>query len=238
MIDIVIPYKHSKSRKEIHYCLQSIARHLTGVRDIYVIGDNPGVAGIVHIPFSDIAGYAWKEKNIYNKLMIACKDARISENFLYMNDDHFLLQDYYAPDFPVYASQKFGGHGDYQMTVENTRKLVNADNFDSQADVLVNFDVHCPIIVHKETFKNIPVDFNVKWGYCIKTLYSYWEGLRQCTNLRYSLINDLKVTDSSFSVEAIEAQLDGRPWFSTGENIFFSDSMKTVMNKLYAKQIA
>src|SRR5690606_4266018 len=112
------------------------------------------------------------ERNIYSKVKYACNIEEVSENFLFMNDDHFLLSDFSAHEFPYHykgflSDTMLKNQGNYRKTMNHTRKhLLSAGK--EQLD----FDTHCPIIYNKEkfikTFENI--NWNVPYGYGIKSM--------------------------------------------------------------------
>src|SRR5688500_2320198 len=88
---------------ELRYCLRSIETHLSGYGDIFLIVHKPKwVKNVMHIPAEDEQRTWWKERNIYRKILLACEDPRVSDDFLFMNDDHYLLSDFVAGEFPYY----------------------------------------------------------------------------------------------------------------------------------------
>jgi len=106
MIDLVYTIKANDSTwedNELRYSLRSIEKYLSGVGQVFIIGDCPDfLTNVIHIPATDEENREWKDRNIYRKLLIACNDVRISENFLFVNDDHYLTQPFEAGKFPFY----------------------------------------------------------------------------------------------------------------------------------------
>lgn len=158
---------------ELKYCLRSIEKHLSGYGEIFLIGHKPNwVKNVQHIPATDEDRTWWKEWNIYRKILLACEDPRVSEDFLFMNDDHFLLKDFVAGEFPYYWD---GGLDDqtkredqYGATVRNTHDLLKSLGIESPK----HCDVHTPCLYNKDKFKALSkFNWSVKHGYCIKTLY-------------------------------------------------------------------
>jgi hypothetical protein len=143
-----------------------------------------------------------------------------------MNDDHYLLQDYEAGNFPYYHR----GLIDVSPYITNNSQVKQMVNtialFDSP---VLDFDVHCPIVYNKYYFK----DCFYAWvwpehGYGIKSTY--------CK--KYSIngeqIEDLKFRERVFFKESIYKALENRPWFSIGDKVLMEGSkMIEVLNELY-----
>lgn len=177
MIDIVIPYRQTDDgATELKYALRSVEQNLTGVGNVFIIGDRPGwLKEVFHVPYRAGNGMTDKEKNIYERVALACGMKQVSDDFLYMNDDHYLLKPVEAAEFPVYfyntLSSKLGSNTTpYQVTVKNTMNLVGK--------LALNYDTHCPIIFNKERFLRTfrEVEWSKPYGYCMKTLYCYANG--------------------------------------------------------------
>jgi hypothetical protein len=155
---------------ELRYALRSIEKYMTGYGDVFIVGDHPDwLRNVIHIPSHDYGDKTYhKERNIYTKIMAAIADYRVTEDFLFMNDDHFLLQDYEAGKFPYYCHgwlSEFMTVTDYKCTVANMLQLFT--------DPVPYFDVHCPILYNKYHFKVAmsQLDWSKPFGYCIKTVY-------------------------------------------------------------------
>lgn len=225
---IVIPLGTGSrwNNTELRYCLRSVEKHLTGYGEVFIIGEKPSwLRNIIHIPFDE--GKApqahEKERNIYNKIMAACNDERVSDNFLFMNDDHFLLQDYEAGQFPDYCEgwlSEIMTVTDYKYTVWNTHRLFPGH--------MVYYDIHCPMLYNKGNFKSAmaPIDWSLKFGYCIKTVYSNYVTGRNA--IEYP---DLKINEAC-PAENIRELIVGRPWFSIGDRAREGE-MLHVLQELY-----
>lgn len=217
-LDVVIPLIDNLSpHLELRYALRSLQYVSRG--NIYVIGHKPRwLKNIVHIPFAEKAVKQLKEKNLYDKLATACQDERISENFIYFHDDHFLL-----PDFDInnyYCSETFESFGNYNITIDNTIAITGKT---------ANYDVHCPMVINKAQFMQAFVNLKwPPWGYLIKTLYA--------NHIRATPFNhsDLKFRRLMAS-EYIRDALQGRHFFSTEQNVVRSGAMVSVLKSLYPK---
>lgn len=182
MIDIVIPLGNGSRFNDVEliYALRSVDKHLSGVRDVWIIGQLPrwGASNIKHFPLDDIQAPAYKEWNIFQKVKTACMIDQISDDFLFMNDDHYLLHDFEAKHFPYHYKkplietvQSRRSIEGYWITLKNTLDLLG--------EHVMNFDTHCPIMYNKEKFLN--AFEGLAWpdfGYGIKTTYCEHNGIK------------------------------------------------------------
>lgn len=213
--DVVIPLiDNYSSHIELRYALRSLEYISRGT--IYVIGYKPTwLKNVVHIPFVERTTKQYKEKNLYDKLQTAVVDERISEDFIYFHDDHFIL-----PDFDItntYCTDKWESFGNYQITIDNTKQVY--------PDTL-NFDVHCPMLMSKAKIPKL--DNWPKWGYLLKTMYANTNKLMGFNH------SDLKFR-RPLRPEEIRDALMGRHFFSTEQNVVKSGAMLGVLKSLYPK---
>lgn len=225
--DIVIPVgKGSKYKDgELKYCLRSIERYLKGYGNVFIIGERPGFLkdNVIHIPFTEDPRNRYRDRNIMLKMAEACKDSRVSDDFLMVHDDHFLMSDYDACAFPYYHMGPMNeGQGQYGETKKNTKSLL------SFAESFNNYDCHCPIVFNKQLFmRSVALADWSKWyGYCLKTLYCVMNGIEG------ELITDIKIR-MPLQADEIKQAIAGRKWFSIGDRCFAPGGMWDVLNELY-----
>jgi len=227
MTSVIIPLGHGSRNNdlELRYCLRSMEQYLTGYGDVFIIGRKPGwLKNVIHIPFDEgfaPQGYE-KERNIYNKIMAACADDRVTDDFLFMNDDHFLKAQHEANRFPFCSCGRLSDKltvTDYKYTVNNTMSVLWPTD-------PAYADIHCPILYNKHLFKALEeYDWQVKFGYCIKTLYCHrWSRFTH-------KVADMKI-DAKYSAEQITQAIKGRPWFSIGDKAFDGEIVQ-VLQELY-----
>lgn len=175
MIDIVyvLGTGSKLNNFEIKMSLRSVEKHLTGYRNIYIVGENPSfLTGVTHIPASD--PFRASDHNIMHKISVACKTPEISENFLFLNDDHFLMKPFEVDKFPYLYSGDLGeyikkrGNDEYGRRAQNTFNHLKAQNLPTK-----HFDIHTPILYNKEKFLTLvsSLDWEKK-QYIIKSLYA------------------------------------------------------------------
>lgn len=227
MIDIVIPLGSGSIFKnlELKFALRSADKYLTGVRNVHVIGDFPGpdFKGLVYTPFREHNMFEYLTRNIFYKLKLACENPNISDPFLYMNDDHFLLMPLEAPTFPYHhKSNGWVGKGKYKVTMQQT-----IDLFKKRIN---NWDTHCPMLIDKNDFLNTvaKLDWKKPFGYCIKTAYC------ESVYVVGHYYPDLKI-DKPHNEKQIEEFIKGRMYFSVGDRGVNVD-MITLLTKLYPEK--
>jgi hypothetical protein len=229
MVDIVIPLNNRSTQHniELRYCLRSIGQHLSGVRNIFIIGHCPDwVQNVIHIPIDEDPRNRFRDRNIMNKMVVACKDRRVSDDFLMMHDDHFLLADYEAGAFPYYhCGPIVPNTGQYAETKRNT--ILALAVRDDVTRVINNYDAHCPILFNKEKFiKVTQADWSKWYGYCLKTLYCVMN------EIEGEYHEDSKVRLPLLGNE-ICGHIAGRKWFSIGDRCWTEGGMKEVLQMLY-----
>lgn len=227
MTSLIIPYDtRPQKHTELIFALRSIEKYLSGYGEIFIIGAKPEfLTNVTHIPYNDDPRSRYKDRNIMLKIIAVCKDKRVSDDFLMWHDDHMLLEPIEASTFPtVHHGRMNPGPGQYGETKNNTIRQFCIEHYDRLND----FDSHCPILFNKEKFlKSVPsLNWNVHFGYCIKTVYCKMNGIQG------EYYEDLKIRHIEARGEIYQA-IHGRRWFSTSDTCFQGSDMKDVLNELY-----
>jgi hypothetical protein len=225
MIDCVIPLGNGSPLDdiELRYALRAIQKHLQDYRRVYIVGELPSfIHNVVHIPYPD---GKWKQRNIYRKILRACQEESLSDEFMFFNDDHFLTENVSAMMFPYYITGTIESEikrcrGDYRAALINTLSALK--------DLSTwNFDCHFPVRYNKDQFQNIMsfYDWSVPQGYVIKSLYC------NSLNIKPVPILDCKIQDT-ISQADMDALVSSRPCFSTS-NYSLTNIVKRKMDELY-----
>jgi len=159
-----------------------------------------------HIEYNDVLSAA---RNIALKILKAANTPEISEDFMYMADDHYMIRDVDMPEYPYYSNgmlkdligtQKNG----YREIIKNTLRL-----FDNPR----NFNIHCPIVYNKTKVRQLveKFDLTLPLGYLFKTAYCNHYGLYEGKELK-----DCKIRQN-FHPDEIGERIGGRDCFSTGD---------------------
>lgn len=212
MMDAVYPLGNGSlwNNNEIRYSIASLRRFAPFIRDIYTVGET--VENTYHIQHEETQHPA---VNIWEKVYIACHNSSISERFMCINDDHFLLKEipedypaYYSyniKDYPIRSTGVLKMEHPYNRLVRRTRELLG--------DVLF-YNVHCPFIVDKSkfitTFERYEKEIYEDCGILVKTTYlAGTQGMQ---------MNDYK-TRINEPYESVKQHCSGRHIFSTDTHI-------------------
>jgi len=213
---------------EIKYSLRSIEKHLSNYGNIWIVGYRPPfLQNVRHIEFKD--EHPCKETNIYRKILRACQEKEISDDFLFFNDDHFILQDFIAGDFPYFwksnlrdSSKMMKPGNRYKKAVDNAYRTLSSLGLETKS-----FDIHMPIIYNKKKFIDVMTkyDWDQKVSYVVKSMYANSlkiEGVRE---------PDCKI-NSQITETEIKEIIKDRKVFSMG-NGAIGFKMLNVLNELY-----
>lgn len=116
-MDILYTIAEDYSGEELKYSLRSLAN--IPHDKVFIVGYCPNwLQNVVHIPTTQ-TGTKWH--NVPQNLIVACKDNRLSSNFIYFNDDFFLLEPLRTPtkDLNLY-------NGTLKATLDRFFKRENA----------------------------------------------------------------------------------------------------------------
>lgn len=180
LIDIVYPLGSGSlyGNSELKFSIRSVEKHLTGWRNIVIVGVFPawGNSNLKIIPAKDSSA---KALNILEKIRLACLHPDITDKFLFMNDDHVFINDCDAVTYPYYYSQE-----DFTEIMNNRNerdpyKMICNDTIRT-FDGLRYFDIHKPMVIDKKVFLAMLEDINFKkygYGLLIKSSYCRYDGI-------------------------------------------------------------
>lgn len=134
--------------KELWLSLRSLEANCKDAGRLFIVGNCPRwVEEVVHIPMEDT--YV-AEVNAFLKILRAC-ETDISNDFLLMNDDFFMLQPFSAKDYPYFCRgwlEDRISDDPYGKSIEKTCDFLKEHGKPKPID----FDVHCPIRLNKGAF--------------------------------------------------------------------------------------
>jgi hypothetical protein len=182
MIDVcyVIGNGSKWGDNELRYSLRSVEKNLSGYRNVFIVGHKPlWVRGVTHVPYPDL--HKTPDINILNKILRACRIEEMSDDFLFINDDHYLLKKFNAVKFPYFhkgdlddsvLSRK--SKDAYKKRLLNTYQALARKGFEYK-----NFDTHTPIVYNKKKFEKAVrmFDWSIPEGYVIKSIYANANGI-------------------------------------------------------------
>lgn len=217
---------------ELLYCLRAIEKNLENYGDIFIIGDIPEwIKNVIHIPAKDNQDDRYKERSIYEKIKLATSIPYITDDFLFMNDDHILLEKFDARNFPTYIKEDLMEYVDrnkenieYRTTLVNTVAHLRVNGLTEH-----NYDTHCPILYNKKMFKNLgDVNWNEFYGYGIKSLYGNINKIPATFN------EDVKCGSIIDTREFILERITGKKFFSLTH--YVNEHMRVILHELYPEK--
>lgn len=148
-MDVVYVHKHGKSDDELRYSLRSLKNMPHD--NVYICGDLPEWASenIIHIPDRK---YDWsimgnKFANQEAKWFTVCNDPRVSDNFIMMNDDFFVMKP--IDSMPTLHRGRLhrAGSSDshYYRTLAYTREFL----IRNLVLAPLNYELHIPMVINK-----------------------------------------------------------------------------------------
>lgn len=210
---------------ELRFSLRSIEVYLSGVNNIFIVGQKPKwLTNVIHLPFQDL--FPCKERNIMLKVARACGHPDLSTEFLHLHDDHFCCFPQQADEIPYWHggslertanSVKPGNH--WRDAVLNTHKVLKERGLTTD-----NFDLHYPMIFNKVFYPPTMDSYNWKEprGYVVKSLYA------NSLKIKGVRSPDLKINDR-LSYGSIFQRLSGRKWYSIGNGGLSGDFKKFLL---------
>jgi hypothetical protein len=162
---------------EIRFSLRSIEQNLQNVGKVFVVGECPSfLQNVIHIKAPDIFDPAINaDGNIITKVLAACKDKRLSDDFLFINDDHLVLQTInienvppiHKGDMSTFKANYFDNNF-WRGRLKRTMQVLQKKGYSC-----LHFDCHTPILFNKYKFPEIVNTFDYKTdiGYTMKSLY-------------------------------------------------------------------
>ena len=93
-IDVVYPLGDKKTwgDNELRFSIRSMVKHFKDLRHIVIVGRKPRwLKNVIHIQVNDDQEY--RDANLIKKLIAACNDGYVSDQFIWAADDKFLYED-------------------------------------------------------------------------------------------------------------------------------------------------
>lgn len=158
-MDIVIPYRRTRSN-ELIYALRSLKNISHG--KVFIIGDNPNLQNITHIPFRQSRDIA---TNTYGILNLACSTEEISDNFIWMADDMYFMKKIwqipvlhrgsYDEIIESYENRKYNFYVQRMIKTNNKLKEMGIEK-------PLCYEVHVPFVINKKKWNalQIPNGYN------------------------------------------------------------------------------
>jgi hypothetical protein len=156
MMDIVVVVKPSDQNEELRYAIRSWEKHVS-YRNIVIAGYKPSwLTNVKHVQTKQ-RGTKWQ--NSTNNLIQACHQGWISEDFILMNDDFFIMQPmptiptYHRGSIEEYARKcaAIAPRGRYLIGMRQTKQLLMQWGFSNP----VSYELHAPMLINRSKFLEV-----------------------------------------------------------------------------------
>ncbi len=165
------------NENELRFSLRSITENLSNTGNVFIVGECPNyLENIIHISAPDIFNPAVNaDGNITTKILAACEYDRISDTFLFINDDHLVIKPMNIANVPPFHKGQMDTYPDDYWNFNHwcKRLELTKDVLLSKQLPCFNFDCHTPILIDKDKFKTIVAGFDYKTGigFTTKSIY-------------------------------------------------------------------
>ena len=180
--DVLITYDENiNSENRLKMILRAIENSCEGFNEIILVGDKPEwIQGVIHIGFNGCNGPDDLLKNQYRKLRAVCLNRNVTDGIYWVDADDTLIKFDARKgtriSIPDGSLMSYRPKGKEKISYDHTEKLMKRRGFGMNA----NFFNKYPMSFSKEKLKNTfdDIDFETRYGYCIKTLYANFNRLR------------------------------------------------------------
>jgi len=164
------------NNNELRFSLRSVQKNLRGVRKVYIVGEDPGflTGEAIHIPHPDPLRRN-ADGNMALKILRACEERGLTDDFLFMNDDFIINQPMVAGEIPWMhkgdmkgRSEKFWKAQFYHYRLRRTYDVLSGRFLPT-----IQYDYHAPMLMNKHRFPKVMAQFNFTEdiGYTFRSLY-------------------------------------------------------------------
>ncbi|MDE3251225.1 MAG: hypothetical protein KGO92_00370 [Bacteroidota bacterium] len=165
------------NNNELRFSLRSVEKNLQGAGKIYIVGERPSFLSdqVIHIPFPDMLGRSNADGNMALKILRACQEPALTENFLFMNDDFIINKPVKASTIPWLHKGDMKNHTEgfwkseaYRKRLHRTFKVLLERGLPT-----LQYDYHAPMLMNKRLFPQCMDQFNFQddIGYTFRSLY-------------------------------------------------------------------
>lgn len=207
---------------ELRYSLRSLERFCPDVSRVFVVGANPGFLSseVVYVPKKDASHN--KEYNIAEKLYWSFLKTDLSDDVLFLNDDHFLLAPLDPATYPYYHRGPLLDHirtgkigSTYRMSLVYTHNMLS-----NRRVPAVHFDVHTPIRYNRHLFMRLEKTWEMsarmgRSGYVVKSSYC---NLNNILARPEHKLTDCKINGAVKGVDDVKRIVRGRHVFSCDDD--------------------
>lgn len=211
---------------ELRYSLRSLCEHVPH-RRVIVVGCRPAwLKNVLHIPAADDQDN--KLKNAIQKIRIACQTEGISDDFVLMNDDFFILKPHDQIEIfnngtlqTMEAEHKTKA-GYYFNAIQSTLQLLRFSDIPEP----LNYEHHRPIVFNKTKF--LQLTDSITWREKLYLFRSIYGNIYKVPSIYRK---DCKI----FSANSL-SRFDGGDIISTDNPVVLSKKFRVWINNKFPKK--
>lgn len=218
---------------ELKYCLRSLEKHAKNMGRVFLIGQDPGFLNPEHVTIlkrEDVQHN--REYRIAEQIIYASEKLPLSEHFLWVNDDTFLLEDTDISTYPYYNDGELGPKwartkpGGYRVALMQTDAQLKARGLPTR-----NYEIHVPIIYSRRGLANpvvrklAQISAKTPFGMTFRSVYCNVLGV-----IAGPAYKDMKLGNVSTAAE-LQLKTRGRHCFSIGDGL--TDDAKGYLDTLF-----
>lgn len=153
-MDVVYVVRGGDRNEELRHSLRSITEYFADTDQVVMAGYTPNwVDHVLSIPTLQLGS---KYRRAESNLIAAATHPKVSDPFLYMNDDMFLLEHFdHVPYYSIgpvedvirFYRNRPAGRGVYLRGMEETYALMRAY---IDRDTFLSYEAHVPMVLHKD----------------------------------------------------------------------------------------
>lgn len=194
-LDVVYINKNRGFSAELKHSLRTLKN--IPHRDVYIIGEKPAWA--TNIKFIKVAQNTGKYENAIRNLYEICKIKELSEDFIYMNDDFFILEKIdeipnlnrgTISDVIYWYEQRKIFDSKYVNTMRELDSILKAMGIEEP----LSYELHTPMVFNKKKLKK-SLDKQIKIS-GDKTIRNYRTFYGNLYSLGGESIDDVKIYDN------------------------------------------
>lgn len=212
----------SGTNEELRYSIRSVEKHFPDSK-IWVVGYKPYWYSGNFLPVKDSTV---KYENIRLAILAITSCKEISNNFVLMNDDFFIINPikkiptYYGGSFEdkVLRYQSINALNGYTRLLRSTLLFMQKQRLN-----LLDYDLHVPMVFNKKKLKPIASIPNV----CTRTLYG------NTYNIGGKLINDVKVYPSGSIYQTLENGISKDFYFISSDDDSFDNLYNDILKDMF-----
>jgi len=238
-LDIVIPLGMEGmgwDDNELKYALRSIEKNFKDLGQVWIIGYKPNwLVNVKYIQAFDPYKHN-KDANLINKIILACQQDELSEQFLFTSDDHFIMKPVDASwfDRPLMDNS--------QMKFDRNKKLNRWQQrlVQTEAACLARsrpsncYEAHVPYKFNKRLYPHFMLQFDYGEGLGYTLASPYFNSVQ----LEYQEPEENTVARVNHKVQSRE-ELDGLvkdKMFFNYSTVAFDDTIKTFLAERFTEK--